>query len=76
MKREVWFYRVGWQNYLPCHWKGFVSAFAVIAVTLMTFFVGKHVAEVFGYKEAADWLIFPVLLAGVITMCVIGHRHS
>jgi hypothetical protein len=75
MEREIWFER--WLgSWMPCHWKGVVVLFAVITATLATYFLAQHAADAMGYRNLADWLIFPILVIGLIALELICRRHS
>ena len=74
MKREIWFEKWLW-SYMPCHWKGWAVMAAVIAPTLLVFFLSQYAANTLGYA-IADWLALPIILAGWLAMLMIAKRHS
>jgi hypothetical protein len=75
MEREIWFEK--WLGrWMPCHWKGVVVLLAVITAMLVTFFLAQHAADAMGSENVADWLVFPILLTGLVALEVIYRRHS
>ena len=68
--REYWFERQLW-NYWPCHWKGWLSQFALLLVT----FAGCAALGAFSSDDAGLLAFLPILVM-LMVMEIIGRRYS